>query len=430
MGLMDRFRGAGSALPPRARVEPTLAASAVSPSSGVQHPEQWLTNSYGSRSAAGQVVTEATAMTLPAVMQALRILCGVFAITPLVYYRQDGSGKTRAVDSPLFRLFHDQPNKINSPFAFKELLLADVILAGNYYSWVSGRDPLQRPHCLTRLEPGLVNPVKSWDREQGYEKFFDASLPDHSHGRFSSREIWHVPGFTRDGLVGQPALRYMREAIGGALGKQDFANRFFANDAKPSVVLTTSQKVAKPDKDMIKADWNDRFGGSSRAHGVAVVDQDLKPLFLSTDNEKSQLIESRTFDILDVARCFGVPPHLLFELSKATFSNIEHQSLEFVIYHMMPHYERVSGAANMAFAEPGCFFEFMPDALLKGDTEKRWAAYKSARETGVLNADEIRSRENLNAIGGEAGTTYLWPANMMPAGERPAPVTPTPKETP
>lgn len=408
-----------SAAPVSADPTPSAAADPAQ-TSPVDAPNQWLVTMIGGTSSSGQRVTDQTVMTLPAVMQALRILCGVFAMTPLVYYRRAGGGKARADDTAQYRLLHDDPNLVQTPFAFKEMLLADVLLAGNHYSWIS-RDYRQDPVALTRLETGYVQPVKTFTRERGYEQFYDATLPDHTRERFPSRSIWHVQGFSRTGLTGLSPLHYMRDALGGGLAAQDFANRFFANNARPGVTLTSKLKIDAPVKRQIKADWIEANGGHN-ANGVTVLDQELEPKFLVFDNEKNQLIETRTFSVLDVARCFGVPPHLLFELSKATFGNIEHQSLEFVLYHMMPHYVRVAEAATKSFAAPDCFYEFLPDALLRGDVKARWEAYRAARETGALNANEIRARENLNPIPGAAGTDYLRPANMAVAGQ--------PQETP
>jgi HK97 family phage portal protein len=155
----------------------------------------------------------------------------------------------------------------------------------------------------------------------------------------------------------------------------------------------------------------------------------LKADFLTFDHQQSQLLETRQFQVLDVARAFGVPPHLLFDLSRATFSNIEHQSLEFITFHMGPHYDRVAGAAARQFAAPDHYFEFLTDALVKGDIKTRWEAYRIQRETGVLSADEIRERENLNRIGGAAGDERWRPGNMTISGTpvaQPAPISAVP----
>lgn len=419
MGIFDLFRAA----PTRARVEPVLDAPAGGvQASGVQSETQWNGFVSGRQSRAGVVVNERTTIGLPAVLQALRVLSGVFAMTPLHYYRRTADGRERAQDDPIYALLHDRPNAYQSAFAFKELMLADVLLHGNFYAYVS-RDWRGRPVALTRLRPGYVTVADYFDRMTGMELFYDATLPDHSRDRFPARDIWHVAGPTRDGEVGLNPLQYMRDALGGAIATADYTARYWGQDAKPDVGLYTDQKVAPEIKDRIRADWKARFQGPN-GEKVAVLDQGLKPEFLQHNHEESQLLETRQFQVLDVARAFGVPPHLLFDLSRATFSNIEHQSLEFVTFHLGPHYERVASAAARQFAAPGHYFEFLTDALVKGDIKTRWEAYRIQRETGVYSADEIRQRENLNPIGGAAGGERWRPGNMMIAGTPPEPPQP------
>lgn len=421
MGLFDLFR---SAAPARARVEPEIGAPASMAASGSLSSEsQWRGFAIGGRSRAGVAVTEHTTIGLPAVLQALRVLCGVFAMTPLHYYRRTDGGRERADDDPVWSLLHDRPNRTQSAFAFKELLLADILLTGNFYAYVS-RDARMRPVALTRIKPSLVTVHEYFDRASGLELFYDATLPDKSHDRFAARDIWHIAGPTRDGEVGLSPLSYMRDALGGAIATADYTTRYWANNARPPIQLHTDQKMASADKDRLRADWRQRFAGVD-GDAIAVLDQGLKAEFLTFDHQQSQLLETRQFQVLDVARVFGVPPHLLFDLSRATFSNIEHQSLEFVTFHLGPHYERIASAAARQFAESRHYFEFQTDALVKGDIKTRWEAYRIQRETGVLSADEIRERENLNRIGGPAGEERWRPGNMTIAGTPVQPPAPT-----
>ncbi len=420
MGLFDFVRAAA----PRERVEPVLPAVASASPASVQNESQWrgLTPVVGP-SRAGVRVDERTVLGLPAVMQALRVLCGVFAMTPLAYYRRDGEGRSRATDDPLWALLHDRPNAHQSAFAFKEILLADVLLSGNFYAYIS-RDSRMNPVALTRLKPGHVVVAEYFDRATGVELFYDATLPDGTRERFAARDVWHVAGMSRDGEVGLNPLAYMRDAFGGPIATQDYATRFWAGNARPPVTLTSEAKIEPADKDRIREAWRQRYAGVD-GDSIAVLDQGLEPHFLSIDNDKSQMIETRTFQVLDIARAWGVPPHLIFELSRATFSNIEQQSLDFVTFHMGPHYERVASAAGRQFAAENHYFEFLTDALVKGDIKARWEAYKIQRETGVLNADEIRAKENLNPIGGAAGTERWRPANYTLAGTPPLAPAPT-----
>lgn len=419
MGFLDIFRGATA----RPRIEPTVSAAGLGATgSVVQSETQWRgLTAIGGSSRAGVRVDERTALGLPAVLQALRILCGVFAMTPLHYFRREGTGRARAEDDALWSLLHERPNAYQSAFAFKEMLLSDVLLAGNFFAYVS-RDAQQRPVALTRLKPGWVVVADYFDRATGIELFYDATLPDGTRERFAARDIWHIAGMTRDGEIGLNPLAYMRDAIGGAIATSDYAARFWANNAKPPMVLHAEQKISQEAKDKLRQDWQRRFAGPD-GDAIAVLDQGLKPEFLSFDHDKSQLIETRTFQVLDIARAWGVPPHLIFELSRATFSNIEHQSLEFITFHLGPHYERVASAATRQFAAPEHYFEFLTDALVKGDLKSRMEAYWLQRQMGIVNANDLRRRENENDIPGEAGREYWRPGNMQVAGQ-PAPAPP------
>ncbi len=359
-------------------------------------------------------------------MQALRVLAGVFAMTPVHYYAKQADGRRHLSDDPLQRLLHDAPNGFQTAFEFHELALQDLMLTGNFYAYVS-RDIAGRPVALTRLR-NTVKVAEYFDRASGYSLFYDATLPDGTSGRFPSREILHVRGFTRDGLQGLNPIGYMRDAIGGAIATADHAARYFGDGAKPEVVLTSKEKVSPDTRRAIKADWTATYSGPT-GDKVAVLDQDLKPEFLSHDNQESQFIETRQFQVVDLARIWGVPPHLIFDLSRSTNNNIEHQSLEFVIYHLGPHYSRFAQAFTRAFAPDGHYFEHLTDALVKGDLKTRMEAYWLQRQMGYANANELRQRDNLNPIPGAAGSEYWRPSNMGLAGEpspQPGPALPRP----
>jgi HK97 family phage portal protein len=405
MGLLDFFRSPPA---PAVRAEPPVTAS-------LQSEAQWKGLAVpGVPSRAGLRVDEKAALSLPATMQALRVLTGVFAMTPLIYYRRDASGRQRASGSPLFALMHDRPNLHQSAFAFKELLFADILLTGNFFAYVS-RDGAGRPVALTRLKPWTVVIAETFDRAEGITLFFDATLPDGTRERFPARDIWHVAGMSRDGLAGLNPLAYARDAIGGAIATERFTADFWGNGGRPTTVLTTKGKVDPATKERIRQDWHRLHGpGGSQ---TAVLDQDMDVKFASENMEASQFIETRGFQVVDLARIWGVPPHLIFDLSRATFSNIEHQSLEFVTYHLGPHYERVASAATRQFAEAEHYFEHLTDALVKGDLKSRMEAYRLQRDMGVANANEIRRRENEPDIPGDAGTEYWRPMNMGRAGD-------------
>ncbi|MBY6120251.1 phage portal protein [Mameliella alba] len=407
---MDLFRGRPA---PAAsmRAEPPVSAS-----QNVQSGTQWQNGfvTGGAPSRAGVAVSERTALSIPATLQALRILTGVFAMTPLHYYRRGEGGREAADQRAEAQLFRTAPNSHQTPFSFMELLMADLMLSGGFFAYVS-RGPAGRERALTRLTPGTVSIAEHFDRMDGKTLFFDATLPDGTRERFPARDILHIPGFSRDGINGLNPVRYARDALGASIATSEHAARFWSKGGKPSTVLTTEQKVGPEDKVRIRTDWERLHAGHDGSR-VAVLDQDLKAQFLSHDMKASQFLETRQFQVVDLARIWGVPPHLIFDLSRSTFSNIEQQSLEFVIYHLGPHYARIAQAITKAFARPGFYYEHLTDALVRGDLKSRMEAYWQQRQMGMLNGNELRAKENLGDIAGPAGTDYWRPSNMEIAG--------------
>ncbi|AFK66512.1 portal protein [Rhodobacter phage RcNL1] len=412
MGLWSYFRtGAAAPAPVAARVEPPLVASATA----VQSESQWRGLAVGGVSRSGVRVNERMALSIPATLQALRIISGVFAMAPLHLYQRTDQGRVRMDGHPAEMLLAERPNSHQSPFALFEMVMSDLLLAGNFYAYVS-RNQRGDPVALTRLKPGTVLVAEYFDRAEGQILFYDATLPDGSRERFAGRDVWHVAGLSRDGLIGLSPVQYAREALGGAIATADHTNRFWNKGGRPSTVLTTEQKVGPEDKVRIRADWEKLYAGPD-ASAVAVLDQDLKAVFLTHNLKDSQFLETRQFQVVDLARIWGVPPHLIFELSKATFSNIEQQSLEFVTYHLGPHFARVAGAATRQFGGDGLYFEHLTDALVRGDLKSRMEAYWLQRQMGIANGNELRRRENQNDIPGAAGSEYWRPANMAVAGQ-------------
>lgn len=363
----------------------------------------------------GGPIGERQVLSAPAALRALEVLTGLFAMTPLIYYRREGEDKVRVDDAPQAKMLRTSTNDVQNAFLFKELLLGDVVMTGRFGGYIH-RDQLYRPSKLTRVDPYGIAPVQSWDKADGLEVFYDASLPDGSRERLTRNDLWFVPGFSRDGLIGIDRMKVLQDTFEAAAATSAFAARFWENNAQPSTILTAKAKMDAPVKAEIKRDWQSRFSGPRNAGQVAVLDQEMDAKFLAHDNSKSQYVEVRGFYVVEIARAFGVPPHVVFELSRATFSNIEQQSLELILYSMMLHYERVAAAATHQFAEEGHFYEFLPDALLKGDLATRYAAYGLAVDKGLLNPNEVRRMENRN--GREGGDEYRMGSGSTLEGQQ------------
>jgi HK97 family phage portal protein len=429
MGIMERARAAVRAF--RAPV-----ASAPSPSAaadGMNDPGGLTVLNLLGGNGSGAPMGEARAMSTPAVLRALEVLCGLFAMTPVHYYRNTPSGKERVDDAPQAAMFLTSANAVQPAFLLKELMLGDMLMRGKFGAYIH-RDPLYRAKALSRLMPDGIAPVQHWDRTDGLEMFYDAQLPDGTRDRLTRNDIWFVPGFSRDGLVGVDRLKLLADTFESATATSEFARRFWENNAQPSTILTTKAKVEQPEKTRIREDWQQRFSGPRNAGAVAVLDQEMDAKFLAHDNKASQFIETRSFSVVEVCRAFGVPPHVLFELSRATFSNIEQQSLELLLYSMLAHFERGAAHMNHQFADEGHFYEFLPEAMLKGDIKSRYEAYGIAIDKGILNPNEVRRKENSNdRDGGDeyrvgSGSQLESAPAQQPDHRTPAPLAPEPEE--
>lgn len=423
MGMMDRARAAARAFRASSGPEsiepshgPRFINGPVASTDGLNDPGGFTVLNILGGNGSGAPMGEARAMSLTGVLRALEVLCGLYAMTPVHYYRNTAEGKERIDDAPQAQMFSTSANAVQPAFLMKELMLGDQLMRGKFGSYVH-RDPLYRPNSLSRVNPDGIAVSQHWDRQSGLEVFYDASLPDGSRERLTRNDFWFVPGFSRDGLVGIDRLKLLADAFEGAASTNEFARRFWENNAQPSTVLTAKARIAPEEKSRIKTDWQTRFSGARNAGGVAVLDQEMDAKFLSHDNEASQFVESRSFSVVEIGRAFGVPPHVLFELARATFSNIEHQSLELYLYTMLGHFERNAAHMTHAFAEPGHFFEFMPEAMLKGDIKSRYEAYSIAIDKGLLNPDEVRRKENMNNRPG--GHRYRLGSGSQIEGEAP-----------
>mgnify|MGYP000039952368 CR=1 FL=1 len=378
---------------------------------------------YGSLSSSGMVVTPDTAMTYTAVFRAVSLLSQSVATLPLfVFRRLSAGGKERAVDHPLYNILHTQPNPDQNSVEFREMMMGHLLLRGNAYAKIetTGSGAVK---ALVPLNPDRMSPY----RNESGAVIYRYRPQSGGEQKYTRREIFHIRGLSSDGLVGLNPIEYCRESIGLGLAAENYGSTFFGNSAKPSGVLTYPNHLDDPGVERLKKEWNAAHGGPRNANTVAVLEDGMKWEQMGMNNSDSQFLETRKFQISDVARIFGVPPHLLGDLERATFSNIEQMSLEFVIHSLRPWLVRWEAAIlSSLFTEserPVYFSEFLVDALLRGDLVSRYAAYNSGRQGGWLSVDEIRELENLNPLPNNAGKVYLEPLNMKEAGS-PAP-TPT-----
>ncbi|CFX06957.1 Bacteriophage/Gene transfer agent portal protein [Syntrophomonas zehnderi OL-4] len=363
---------------------------------------------FGNTSA-GKPVNEHTAMQMTAVYSCVRILSETLAGLPLHVYRyNDSGGKEKYLKHPLYKLLHDEPNPEMTSFAFRETLMSHLLLWGNAYAQII-RNARGEVLALYPLMPNKM----TVDRDSKGRLFYlytrtsedTPTLGDDSQVYLTPSEVLHIPGLGFDGLIGYSPIAMAKNAVGLAIATEEYGAKFFANGAAPGGVLEHPGTIKDPQK--VKDSWNAAYQGSQNAHRVAVLEEGMKYQPIGISPEQAQFLETRKFQINEIARIFRVPPHMLADLEKSSFSNIEQQSLEFVKYTLDPwvvRWEQSMCRALLTESEkPTVFIKFNVDGLLRGDYVSRMNGYATARQNGWMSANDIRELENLNRIPAELG---------------------------
>ena len=368
----------------------------------------------------GKAVTERSAMQMTAVYSCVRILAEAVAGLPLNLYRytEDG-GKEKAIDHPLYLLLHDEPNPEMSSFVFRETLMTHLLLWGNAYAQVIRNGKGE----VVALYPLMPNKMTVDRDERGqlyysYQRSNDEAI--RSKGQtviLRPSDVLHIPGLGFDGLVGYSPIAMAKNAIGMAIACEEYGAKFFANGAAPGGVLEHPGTIKDPQR--VRESWQSTFGGSGNANKIAVLEEGMKYTPIGISPEQAQFLETRKFQINEIARIFRVPPHMVGDLEKSSFSNIEQQSLEFVKYTLDPWVIRWEQSIQRTLLSQGekahYFVKFNLEGLLRGDYQSRMNGYATARQNGWMSANDIRELENLDRIPAEeGGDLYLINGNMLP----------------
>ncbi|HPX00405.1 MAG TPA: phage portal protein [Sedimentibacter sp.] len=358
---------------------------------------------------AGKQVNEHTAMQMTAVYSCVRILAETVACLPLHVYKYNGSGgKEKYLKHPLYKLLHDEPNPEMTSFSFRETLMSHLLLWGNAYAQII-RNARGEVIALYPLMPNKM----TVDRDKNGRLFYlyQRNIEDvPTLGRDSlvyldPSDVLHIPGLGFDGLVGYSPIAMAKNAVGLSMATEEYGAKFFANGAAPGGVLEHPGTIKDPQK--VKESWNMAYQGSANSHRVAVLEEGMKYQPIGISPEQAQFLETRKFQINEIARIFRVPPHMLADLEKSSFSNIEQQSLEFVKYTLDPWIIRweqtMCRSLLMESEKPEVFIKFNVDGLLRGDYVSRMNGYATARQNGWMSANDIRELENLDRISAELG---------------------------
>ena len=368
----------------------------------------------------GKTVTERSAMQMTAVYSCVRILAEAVAGLPLHLYRYNADGgKEKAIDHPLYLLLHDEPNPEMSSFVFRETLMTHLLLWGNAYAQIIRNGKNQ----VVALYPLMPNKM-SVDRDENGKLYYtyyrgsDEAIRDRQYAvKLQPSDVLHIPGLGFDGLVGYSPIAMAKNAIGMAIACEEYGAKFFANGAAPGGVLEHPGTIKDPAR--VRESWQHTFGGSGNANKIAVLEEGMKYTPIGISPEQAQFLETRKFQINEIARIFRVPPHMVGDLEKSSFSNIEQQSLEFVKYTLDPWIVRweqsIMRSLLLQSEKKEYFVKFNLEGLLRGDYQSRMNGYAIARQNGRMSANDIRELENQDRIPAEeGGDLYLINGNMLP----------------
>lgn len=418
MSLVSRMRGFFER-------RTTTVSDAGSPMS----PNDWLIRAFGGApAAAGVPVNESTALSWTALMAGVRFLSETLAALPLdVFQRRDTRGRDALPLHPLARMYRSGPNPEQTWFEWIELGQAHAVLWGNAYSQIifnQGGEPAE----LWPLNPDRVTMERRRDGILQYRVTFPA---DDLGGVGGSAiipfdEMLHVRGFSRWGLLGERIARVHREAIGLGLATEVFGSLLFGQGLNAGGFLEHPQTMSKEAQDRLRTAIEAQAAGLSNAHRLAVLEEGMKFNPTTIEPEKAQFLGLRQFQVQEASRILRIPPHLLYDLSRATFSNIEHQAIEVVTYTILPWCRRWESRMDKQLISTKMknlqFTKFNLNGLLRGDTAAQTAAFQAGRQGGWFSVNDIRELLDLNPV--PKGDGYLEPENMRPLGAPPKPVTP------
>ena len=380
------------------------------------------------QTASGANVTPERAFRLVAVAACVKVLAESVGQLPFHLLKRRGLEIEKAHKHPLYSLLHDSPNEWMTAQEWLEWMVGCLCLRGNAYNqiiWVGHRGNRRVAELLPIAPTSIVKKQDPVSREVRYE----VAQPDGTKLLLPADEVLHIPLFTLDGLVGASPVTYARESIGLAIATEEHGAGLFKHGASPSGILHTEQALDEAAQTRIRNSWNDRNAGSHNAGRVAVLEGGLTWQQVTMSSLDAQWLESRNFQRSEIAGIYRVPPHMIGDLQRATFSNIEHQGLEFVVHTLMPYLRRIEQRVHMQLLNPDekreLYLKANAGGLLRGDMAARATFYQQLVQMGALSPNEVRAFEDMNPR--EGGDIWLTPSNMLVDGKLPDAGTKTPE---
>jgi len=411
-----------------------IFAATSSPSYPVGDPA--LSSLFGGRAmtSSGMSVTSETAMRVSTVYACVGILSQTLAMLPIDVkrYRADG-GKDVVKAHRLYKQLKYKPNKWQTSFEFREMMEVNRLLRGNAYAFISAAKG-RGVNSLIPLHPDYVTPftvkgdgaasyvtAESPPPEDGAKLFYEFSRLDGSSVILSQDEVLHIKGLSQNGIVGMNPIELHREAIGLSMATEEHGARLFTNGAQIGGVLEHPNKLSEPAFKRLKETWADNREGVGNAHKTAILEEGMKFTKIGMTGVDSQFLESRKYQVEDIARIFKVPLVMLGHSGdkNSTFASSENFFMSFVRNTMTPNCTRWEQALERDLFYPSeigdyCI-DFEMDEMMRGDAQARAQYLKARFEMASMSPDEIRSYEGENPTGTEEGKKYYLQSGMLPA---------------
>ena len=376
---------------------------------------EWAHGGPEGISSSGIPITNDKALKLAVVFACIRNISEDVAKLPLFIYRRLSEGREKLPKHNLHYLLNQKPNPEISAMAFRESQTGHILGWGNCYSEIQ-RDIYGRIVALWPLRPDRVKPL----RDESDNLWYEVTNEKGTQAYLRPADVLHIPGFGYDGTIGYNVIHYARECISLGIATEKFGGKFFSNGANPSGVIEHPLTLSDKAHERLKASLQRDHGGIDKSNKTMILEEGMKYNRITIPPEEAQFLETRQFTIPDICRWFRMQPHKVGDLLRATFSNIEHQAIEYVTDTLDPWCRRWEQGIDTKLLTPQEIAEAMyvkhkVDALLRGDIRSRYGAYAIGRQWGWLSADDIRELEDMNPLPDGQGQKYLVPLNMVDA---------------
>ena len=355
-----------------------------------------LDNFEGRETSSGFPVSERSVLGIPAVFACVRVLAESVAALPLIVYRKDVHGdRTRADGFSLYNLLHRAPNPMQTSFELREMLMGHLCLRGNAFAFIERYDgevvalwPLHPDRMTVEIKDGV--PLYRYQ-------------PDGEEVIYSWDEVLHIKGLSSDGVMGLSPLDLCRDTWGAAKATSDYAANYFKNDASPGGILSHPGQISAQAHSNLKNSWEAGYKGKGKKHKIAVLEGGMEWQSIGVDPEKSQMMDSRKFDVVEVARIFRVPLNLVMDYERSTYSNVTEQNRSFLTHTLRPWLSRIEQAMERSLLtereQRKYVVEHLTADLLRANTKERYESYKLGLDAGFLSVNQVRKFENMNSIG-------------------------------